>query len=383
MGKLGSRTYNLDLLRIVAMLMIVTLHYLGKGQVFSAYPPDSLKYDAARIVESICLVSVNCYVLLSGYFLVHSDFKLKKLFALALQVVFYSLGAYLLLMALGIAKPSFGEIFNAAFPVLSGVYWFVTMYIAMYILSPFLNKLLLSMDREAHLSLITVLVAVFSVWPTLFVLGDSFTYAGLDVASGCSAIWFVVLYCIAAYIRKYYSPSYKIKPYLKRYAIIATAIAALYTIVSYLGSVANSPYFAALFGQMHGYNSLPVLVGSLSLFMVFINLKITNGRVNKCIALLSPLTLGVYLIHDEPHVRMWLWSTLNPAGHAYNPRFILFSIVSVVSIYLAASAIDWLRLKFFSAIGAAKWFQRTSNEVVSLTDRAYTSSKGAFSRLLA
>jgi len=357
----GGRTYNLDLLRIVAMVMIVTLHFLGKGQVLTAYPNPSLKYYAVWGVEAACLIAVNCYVLLSGYFLVHSQFKVKKVVALALQVLFYSLGIYSLLMSLGIAKFSSVDLFNSLFPILSGVYWFISIYMAMYILSPFLNKLLLSIDRKTHLLLVTCLIFIFSVWPSFFVLGDSFTFAGLNITNGYSAIWFITLYCVAAFIRLHYKPSYNLKKYLKRYVGIAVTGISVFTVTNYLGTVAHNQYFSALFPQMQGYNSLVIFSASLALFMVFVNLKITNERVNRAIGVLSPLTFGVYLIHIEPHMNTWLWQTLSPSSHIYNPRFVLYAFVVVMSIYAACSVIDWCRLKIFGLVARTSISQNINN----------------------
>ena len=50
------------------MLMIVTLHFLGKGGVLNA-PLDSTRHIFGWAIESVCIVAVNCYVLISGYFL--------------------------------------------------------------------------------------------------------------------------------------------------------------------------------------------------------------------------------------------------------------------------------------------------------------------------
>ena len=72
----SKRLANVELLRVVAMLMVVMLHYLGKGELL---PVKNLHMNLtgylAWILESLSIVAVNVYVLISGYFLVESEFK--------------------------------------------------------------------------------------------------------------------------------------------------------------------------------------------------------------------------------------------------------------------------------------------------------------------
>ena len=69
--KNSKRNVSLDLLRIIAMIMIVTLHVLGKGNGFAITDPVIRMFSWT--LESLCIVSVNLYVLISGYFLLDSN----------------------------------------------------------------------------------------------------------------------------------------------------------------------------------------------------------------------------------------------------------------------------------------------------------------------
>lgn len=75
----NSRNTGLDLLRIMAMLMILTLHYLGKGGALQVEGKTSY---IVWFLEISCMVAVNVYILISGYFLVDSKFSWKKVFKL-------------------------------------------------------------------------------------------------------------------------------------------------------------------------------------------------------------------------------------------------------------------------------------------------------------
>ena len=87
-----KRQANFELLRMTAMLMVVAMHFLSHtGGLPEAGQMPGAKGTAAVLVESFCIVAVNVYVLISGYFLSESGFSLKRLLRLLLQVLFYTL----------------------------------------------------------------------------------------------------------------------------------------------------------------------------------------------------------------------------------------------------------------------------------------------------
>ena len=87
-----TRMMNLELLRCIAMMMVVALHFLGKGGLLGDLSQKNLGVTemVAWALESFCIVAVNVYMLISGYFLCQSGFKLSRLFQLLMQIWFYS-----------------------------------------------------------------------------------------------------------------------------------------------------------------------------------------------------------------------------------------------------------------------------------------------------
>lgn len=84
-----QRDYALDLLRILSMIMIVTLHSGSHGGYMDS--PDTIINIWQRLINALCLCSVNIFVLISGYFLVFERFRLSKLLKLCTEVWFYSI----------------------------------------------------------------------------------------------------------------------------------------------------------------------------------------------------------------------------------------------------------------------------------------------------
>ena len=83
-----GRMANLELLRCVAMMMVVVLHYLGKGNLLADLTDPHLTGAelAAWFLECFCIVAVNVYMFISGFFLCASSFKVSRLVQLWLQV---------------------------------------------------------------------------------------------------------------------------------------------------------------------------------------------------------------------------------------------------------------------------------------------------------
>ena len=66
----AKRQANFELLRIVAMMMIIVLHYLNKGDLLAAYTTDRSAVNyAAHLTEAFCIVAGEwCVVVGGGFF---------------------------------------------------------------------------------------------------------------------------------------------------------------------------------------------------------------------------------------------------------------------------------------------------------------------------
>lgn len=127
-----ERNLNFELLRIIAMFMVVMLHVNGFGGLLNGYNPTlhPIPFLISNFIEFLCIIAPNLYVLISGYFLSNKkySFKIEKFFQLILVTCFWSwmIG----LVSCLFLKANIGDfLFSGIFPVLSRRYWFVTDYI--------------------------------------------------------------------------------------------------------------------------------------------------------------------------------------------------------------------------------------------------------------
>lgn len=333
------------------MLMVVTLHFLSKGGSLNESILSG-RYNVAWALEGICIVAVNCYVLLSGYFLVTSRFRWSKVWALIAQVLFYSLGVYGVLLAIGKVTFQPDAFFISLFPILTGQYWFISAYIGLYLLSPFLNVMIQNLKQRQHLLLAVALVALFSVWPTLF---WQYGVEGYKISNGYSITWFITLYVVASYIRLYVKPTYRTLRHLVMYGAAGMVVPILsYALSFYIVRAGGSaPNLAHFRDSLFMYNSFPVLLASVMLFLLFANWRLTNRAVIRVVKFLAPLTFGVYLLHEHPFLIGWIWYDLKQVP-LYSQHFMLYAVMVIGGIYLAGSLVDYMRIKLFALVASRK-----------------------------
>jgi len=376
--KIAPRNMSLDLLRIIAMLMVIILHTFGYSGLLSAYPALSLQYNIVWFVEFVSIVAVNCYVMLSGYFLVTSRFKLARLFSLVGEVLFYSVVIYGLFLLTGKATLDWGDLLRALLPVIGGEYWFVTAYVGMYVLAPFMNKLINGLSQLQHRRLIVGLVALFSLIPTFIFFGDDFGLSGNRLNFGCSTPWFLVLYVIAAYVRRWYRPTYEVTKYLRRYGVTVAVSFGIFLVATFGAERLGIAALRSFAGYLTAYNSVTILLCSIALFLVFVNLQIKTPALNKAITVIAPLTLATYLIHENPHVRSVLWSSLDIAGRANSGTVVLYIVACVAGIYGGSLLIDAVRRYVFTVILRLEVVKKMGLALESMVMRRV----GAFERVV-
>ena len=144
-----SRMSNFELLRIICVILIIAHHYSVHGNWLDKV--CGLTFNNA-IIDFLAIggkIGVSCYLLITGYFSVKSTFNIKKIFKLVFEVLFYSIGIFIIfnLFNINILNIDSSIILKSFFPITYSLYWFITLYIILYIFSPYLNKLIFSLKK--------------------------------------------------------------------------------------------------------------------------------------------------------------------------------------------------------------------------------------------
>lgn len=349
----SKRRANFELLRIVAILMIISLHYLVKGGAAVPFPFAAKEHAAgvfAWLIESFCIVAVDCYVLISGYFCVESAWKPGRVVSLLCQVLFYSLLVPVILLLTGVVSPGELAIYDwigFVLPFGTEHYWFATAYLVMYLFAPFLSAGIQKMKKRDLQILLTLLLIFFSLEKTIVPMYLATDRYGYDFG------WFLCLFVTAGYIRLYgISWLEKRSHAVGLYGISCLGIWMLSLFSNTLGK--EIEVFARYADMPYTYNHLLCLTGAVSLFYVFQNVSLREGRVADAIRLLAPCTFGVYLLHEHILVRYrWLeWLKADQVKESF--LFLPHMIGCVLLVYVIGTVVDLARAWVFAQVAKKK-----------------------------
>lgn len=351
-----KRMANMEALRIVAMMMVVLLHYLSKGEYLLPLAGEMTTNGyVAWLLEAFAVVAVNVYMLLSGYFLVESKFRVGRLVELLFQVLFYSVLVPVVMIVCGVLQPetvTIYQILQYIFPTQMLHYWFATVYVLMYVFAPILSAGIKAVTKKQLQMTIVLLIAILSISKSVLPVKLELDNLGYD------AIWFMCVFLVAAYIRLYGIPFFA----SARKSIICYVLGVLgvYVIAFCVrGFYLRTDHLDRFIDATYSYNHIIVLFASLALFYACYYFKLSSeSTMGRLICAVAPYTFGVYLLHEQIEVRyLWpKWLGANPQAPVY--VMLLQTACSVLIVFVVGIVVDYLRSLLFSFV--KKCWRKTS-----------------------
>lgn len=355
-----ERNYGIDFLRIFSMFMVVMLHVLGQGGVLAN--ARGVNYWVAWLLEITCYCAVNCFALISGFVMHNSNTKTSRIIELWLQTAFYTI---IFTAILFIAVPdsiSVKATLKAVFPISTKHYWYISAYFGLYLLIPLINMALKNIERKYLEFILLAAFFFYSVFPT-FVVSDPYLING-----GYSLIWLALLYICGAYISKY-DIIHIVK---KRTALIVFVASVFVTVLSKFLLESISPsFFNKLFTNnfLIDYTSPTIVLSGISLFVFCAKITFPKSIV-KCISLLAPASLGVYLIHNCAPVWSKIIKGFSAGFVQYNFLIMaLLVLLSAFAIYFICSLIELGRIKLFKLLNISNLCSKIENVLIGKFDK--------------
>ena len=333
------RNSNLELYRIIVMLLIIAHHYVVNSGLFQVLQEEPLNFSSTMMLlfGAWGKTGINCFVLITGYFMCKSQFTWQKLLKLYLQIVFYTIIIYGVFCITGHERLTAYNIIWKLWPAKSIASDFTSCFILFYLFIPFLNIFVLSLSRKSHLMLVTLMLLVFSILPTVPLISVSFNYV----------TWFAVLYFVGSYIRLYgFGKSIKHSTW-GWISLLLILIASCCIIgMTYIYKMGFIPKFYPYF-FISDSNKILSLAIAVSSFMYFKDLRIPHSRLINAI---GGATFGVLLIHaNSDAMRTWLWrETVDCIGNYKDDVWMTLGYASgcVLIIFVVCAGIDWFRGRF-------------------------------------
>ena len=338
----SERNLGIDLLRCVAMIMVVMLHLFNRAGAGSAIAGNETVKELAVPLRIFLAGCVNIYAIISGYVMLKSKFRLSKIIELWLQV--FITGVTLSIVSSLIIPGSIPtSIWVRSFmPVTQKEFWYFSAYVGVFMLSPIVNKGILSLTRNQSLALLFGCFSLFSVGT---IAGRTYIGDPFSMGSGYSVIWLLVLYIMGACMKQSGFLSKTKKSWLFLALFVSYNLCWLINWVLNLEGIPES--IADLDGLLSNYVSPFLTVNAVLLLSLFSKIDIKNKIAQALIRFFAPLTFGVYIIH----IHHAFWRPLNGSFKFVrdipDTAQLPFIIISAVVLFILFALIDFVRKIIF------------------------------------
>ena len=319
------------------MLFILMLHVnfyaFGKPSAldFTETPASSI---FRVFLESLTIVGVNCFILISGWFGIRP--KAKRVLELLFQCVFFCCLLYGFGLAFGIPfehKAALKNLFLAG-----KLNWFIKSYLTLYILSPVLEAFVGSASKRTFATVVISFFVFQSIYGWLFPVAEFFNH-------GYSAVSFIGLYLLARYARIY-------PPQIAGMGKHADLLAyILLSILTTFMSALTTMHGVMLSVDWFAYCSPLVVASALFMFLFFNKLRYRSAIIDT----LGASSYAVYLFHVHPCVfRPLLIPLVTYVLTSPQKTHGLISIFFIMTILLAclfaSILLDQIRIVFWKKL---------------------------------
>ena len=317
------RNSNIELLRILCMLMVVVLHFNNNGANtgivnMPATLTPSLSWGF--LVESFCIVAVNCFVLISGYFGI--SLKLRSIIKFYLQCFFIGLASYLLYLCLCPASLSWTILLERFLAFTHNGWWFVVSYLGLMLISPVLNAAAETLPKKQML-LATTLCGVIVLY-----LG---WYQQVEPThNGCSLLNFVFVYLLGRCVGKH-MPISTIQRH--RWTWLAGY---LLSALSIFGLVMLRYHCHLTVRYVYDYNHPLVLLAALMLLLFFLSFSFQSKGINW----LASSVFAAYLFQESTYLgHQYIYPQMENLFHQHVPQALNIAALFAVSMAFVATSI--------------------------------------------
>ena len=354
------RQSNFELMRIISMMMVVMWHVILHSNLY-----NSTTGVTKFILEALILfgvIHINSFVIVTGYFQCDKQFKWSRFFHTFFITWFYKALIALIFFIFITNTISSIELFKELMPFDFRDYWYINCYLILYILTPFINKLINSMSQKEHRKLLIISFILFSLIPLI-------SNQGIILNDGYTLIQFIFMYLIGAYLKKYsldnnihftnYSKNKKQFIYI---FICLIAFFANFMLLNFSKTIMgiNSSLLneigSYIFNNSRMYSNPLVIIQSIAYFMFFSTLCFKSKIVN-CI---SKYTLDVYLIHESFYISHYAykWMGIDNYINSKYYKVVLVILVAVLLIFIICIIVGILRSIIFKLINKIKIYKK-------------------------
>ena len=323
----GQRNSSIELLRIIAMFMILAHHFI----FHNGYDVLKLPLGPERIFFQLVMagggkVGVVIFFSISAWFFLDREqtikSNLKRVWIMERELLFWSLALMMFYLVFDRADLGPKLMVRSLVPLSTGIWWYATAYAIFLMLLPFLSKGLKVLSREYHLALAAIVLVIWgltSFIPGMIGINDGF-------------FGFIYLFILISAYKWYMEPFTTRQVWL----MIGTGLGffLLYTCASITLSLLGYDMGIYITGDW----KLPVIMIGFGMFLLFDRVTFHNRTINR----IAQSAFAVYLITDYAASRKLFWVKLFNLQDLYQQPFAILQILGILlTIYAICILIDF------------------------------------------
>ena len=342
-----QRNSSIELLRILCMMQVIFLHVCNHGGYTSIGRPMGGEVGAIYwIIMFMSRCPVYVFIIISGYFSCTGKnmFPIKKITTSYWPMLFYSVAIPVLIYFADLGKVSGIMWGRAAFPFLSRTWYFMTLYIIILVISPFLNKIIQSISRKEYLGLLGVMFFILCIWQFVAhcpkvddVIRTDNVFA---TENGKSIYDFIFMYFLGGFLRLHGFFKKPVNPVW--YALAFLACGFINVVICYFMPKGYKSFLL--------YNDNPfTVIQCVCLFGFFNSFQFVSKPIN----IISGCNIGIYMLHEHPLTRAVIWKYLGIKDESFfqNNYYLLVILGIIVFIFIACGLVEYTRQWLFKGCG--------------------------------
>lgn len=343
MTSIKERQSNIELLKIIAIFIIISFHVACTlVDFYDNKDISSIQKITIWIFRNIGIIGNTIFIICSSWFLFDKEnyfihFKIKKAIRILLDSMTISIIIFCIYILLTKDSIGYKDILSNIFPDIFRNVWFVPCYVIYYCLHPLMNASISILDRKMHFTLCIVSFFLYGILG-LFTLQPFYSLL----------IEFIIIFYVVSYIKLYKN---EFNDNLKKNLVLFIIFCFIY--VFYL------VFLVDIFDMKYHINPITTPM-CIFLFNIFNGLKIKSNIINY----ISSCSLHIYCFSGNQIVVRKLMALINNYLFNVFNNLIYVLIAHTLLLAIVSLLLSILYRKIFN-----KSIDRISYEIVCFGNR--------------
>lgn len=292
---MNKRNMNLDLIRCIAVLSVLSVHFFLNNEFYSEIVIGKRMY-VATIMRQGFMVCVPLFIMLTGYLMNKKQLTAQYFKGIRRVLIIYAVCTICILGYKALYLKERIAILDVIFNYTSyqQYSWYIEMYVGLFLLIPFLNVLYHGLKDKKEKKILIIVLIILTTLPSVLNTFDNTIIPVADtqiVPEWWSGIYPLLYYYMGAYLSEYKSD---IKLSLGRNLLLIISSIVVFGTYSYWRSYGT----AFVWGAWCSYGGFTNVIDAflVFIFLLRIDMSVWPNVVKKIIRRVSEVSLSIYLL---------------------------------------------------------------------------------------